>query len=183
MESVQYAILHIAKYKEIRGIGTHIDRKNLPENTTRFKSGIDPAISELLGPHIDPKRTHLNEELSPLKKASLIQDINDRIQSGYQGHKAIRKDAVKALGIILTGGHERMKAIEQDEKLFNEWKKANYEFACREFGSENVVRFTLHRDEKTPHIHCVVVPICKDGRLSAKSFMGSSTMMYNGLKK
>ncbi|MGI2299082.1 plasmid recombination protein [Candidatus Cardinium hertigii] len=28
-----------------------------------------------------------------------------------------------------------------------------------------------------PYIHCVVVPICKDGRLSGKSFMGGSTMM------
>jgi len=177
MESVQYAILHIAKYKEIIGIGTHIDRKNVPQNVARFKSGIDPVLSELLGPHIDPKRTHLNEELSPLKKESLIKDINNRIQSGYKGNKTIRKDAVKALGIILTGSHERMKAIEQDEKLFNEWQQANYQFACQTFGSANIVRFTLHRDEKTPHIHCVVVPICKDGRLSAKSFMDGSQMM------
>ena len=36
------------------------------------------------------------------------------------------------------------------------------------FGKENIVRFTLHMDERTPHIHCVFVPITEDGRLSAK---------------
>lgn len=32
--------------------------------------------------------------------------------------------------------------------------------------------FTLHMDERTPHIHCVVVPLTVDGRLSAKEVMG-----------
>ncbi|WP_162789918.1 MobV family relaxase [Cardinium endosymbiont of Sogatella furcifera] len=177
IQPIQYAVLHITKYKETGRIGTHLDRKNLTQNVAHFKSDIDPAMRELLGPHIDHTRTHLNEELSPLKNESLTKDIHSRIQSGYRGNKEIRKDAVKALGIILTGSHERMKAIEQDEKLFNDWKRANYGFACREFGSENIIRFTLHRDEKTPHIHCVVVPICKDGRLSAKSFMSGSHML------
>lgn len=36
----------------------------------------------------------------------------------------------------------------------------------------NVVDFTLHMDERTPHIHCVVVPLTVDGRLSAKEVMG-----------
>src|SRR5690606_38021243 len=33
--------------------------------------------------------------------------------------------------------------------------------------------FVLHRDERTPHLHVVTVPLTKDGRLSAKEVMGN----------
>lgn len=48
----------------------------------------------------------------------------------------------------------------------------NYRFVSERFGGRNVVDFTLHMDERTPHIHCVIVPLTKDGRLSAKEVMG-----------
>lgn len=53
------------------------------------------------------------------------------------------------------------------------WIKKNYAFMMNEFGKENIVRFVLHRDERTPHIHVVTVPLTKDGRLSAKEIMGN----------
>ena len=36
-------------------------------------------------------------------------------------------------------------------------------------GAENVIHFTVHMDETTPHAHWGAVPI-KDGRLSWKAF-------------
>ena len=44
---------------------------------------------------------------------------------------------------------------------------------------KNIVRFTVHRDEKTMHIHAVTVPITQDGRLSAKEIMGNRKEMQN----
>src|SRR5699024_11522938 len=38
-------------------------------------------------------------------------------------------------------------------------------------------RFVLHRDEKTPHLHVVTVPLTQDGRLSAKEIMGNRKAM------
>src|SRR5690606_10808376 len=66
-----------------------------------------------------------------------------------------------------------MKEIFSDSKKANAWVRANYDFVCKEFGKENIVRFTLHLDEKTPHIHAVVVPLTDDGRLSAKERFGN----------
>ena len=40
-------------------------------------------------------------------------------------------------------------------------------------GEENITRFAVHLDEKTPHIHCVFVPITEDGRLSAGDWVGN----------
>ena len=138
----QFSVLHINKYKALGGIGSHIDRRHITAN-------------------VDPLRSHLNEDFAYVfsKEMTLEKSVHNRISEGYTKSRAIRKDAVKALGIIMGGSHERMKEIESDEELFRAWKKANYDFVCSEFGRENIVRFSLHRDEKTPHFHCVVVPI------------------------
>jgi len=146
------------KYKELGGIGAHLDRSYIQAN-------------------VDADRKNLNEELSSLKGKVLEEAINERIKEGYTKDRAIRKDAVKAVGVMLTGSHERMKEIEQDKNLFKEWKEENYRFACKEFGRENIVRFVVHRDEKTPHIHCVFVPITKEGSLSAKEYMKGKECM------
>jgi hypothetical protein len=152
----QFSVLHINKYKALGGIGSHIDRRHIVAN-------------------VDPLRSHLNEDVVYVfsKEMTLEKSVSKRISEGYIQSRAIRKDAVKALGIIMGGSHERMKEIESDAELFRAWKKANYDFVCREFGRENIVRFSLHRDEKTPHFHCVVVPITSDGKLSADHFIGT----------
>ncbi|TSJ81122.1 MAG: hypothetical protein NMK33_01170 [Candidatus Cardinium sp.] len=60
IQPIQYVVLHITKYKETGRIGTHIDRKNLTQNVAHFKSDIDPAMRELLGPHIDHTRCSMH---------------------------------------------------------------------------------------------------------------------------
>ena len=169
-----FAVLHITKYKQLAAIGRHIDRKQIAPNVDRDKSAFNEELTQILGSKIDPHKTHLKEEMSQYQDLSLNQAVELRIQQGYTRDKAIRKDAVKALGIILTGSHERMKEIENNPELFQVWKNKNYDFCCKAFGKENIVRFTLHRDEKTPHFHCVVVPITTQGALSAKYFIGSA---------
>lgn len=156
-----FAVFRIHKLKRLGGIGSHIDRKHTPANA-------------------DPSKTQLNEELLDDKAQVTLQEaVEERIRKGYKAGKGIRKDAVKALGIILSGSHERMRAIEDDKQLFEEWKQKNYRFMCSEFGVKNLVRFTIHRDEKTPHIHCVVVPLTQDGRLSAKDLMGGKMILQD----
>lgn len=154
----QYAVLHMTKYKGLVGIGAHLDRSYIQHN-------------------VDADRVRLNQELSGLRNLALEQAVEARIAEGYTQSKAIRKNAVKAVGVIMTGSHERMKEIEQDERLFQQWQKENYRFACREFGEKNIVRFVVHRDEKTPHIHCVFVPITAEGGLSAKEYMKGKECM------
>lgn len=150
----QHAVLHVEKSKGGHtGIGEHIDRIRQPENA-------------------DPSRAKLNEDLIQPKSKNLTNDINARIDEGYKKKKAIRKDAVKALKIILTGSHDQMKALEKDKAKFKEWKEANLKFMSEKFGKQNLVRFTLHMDETTPHIHAIVVPLTPDGELSTKKMLG-----------
>jgi len=171
----QFAVLHITKYKALVRIGSHIDRKHAPHHASTAKTDFNEELLETLGRSIDGERSPLNEERSAQKPLLPLREaIEKRIEEGYTQKRALRKDAVKALGVILSGSHERMKQIEAAPRLFEQWKQANFAFAAELFGKENIVRFTLHRDEKTPHFHCVVVPITPEGHLSARHFVNGS---------
>lgn len=159
--ATQYAVLHTEKGKSSGGgLGHHIDRTDGMVHTY---------------PHADPARKDLNQNFPVYQGREawpLSQAIAHRIEEGYQGKKGIRKDAVRYLSTVLTGSHQRMMEISKDPQELKAWVASNYKFACDEFGKENIVRFTLHMDEKTPHIHCVHVPLTADGRLSAKAVLG-----------
>lgn len=159
-----YAVLHSEKGKSgSGGIGNHIDRKKGMEHTF---------------PHADPNRINENVVFKVHEnrhKISLPEAINQRIAEGYKGKRAIRKDAVKFTTHVLSGTHEDMKEIFKDKDKAKEWINANYAFVSKEFGKENIVRFNLHLDEKTPHIHVVTVPLTKDGGLSAREQFGNKT--------
>ena len=163
--STNYAVYHSEKGTSGSvQIGYHIDREEGREYSFR---------------HSDPDRLEKNKHFKPneLCKLPLKDAINKRIEEGYKGERAVRKDAVKFLTHVFTGSHERMIEISKDKELFDKWIQKNYAFASREFGAENIVRFTLHMDERTPHIHCVTVPLTHDGRLSAKAKFGNRQRM------
>jgi hypothetical protein len=149
------------------GIGNHIDRTEGKEHSYL---------------QADPARKHLNVHFDVYEKRNKIplhEAIEKRISEGYKGEREIRKDAVKYCTHVLTGSHEKMKEIFSDTEKRKEWISDNYKFLVNEFGKENIVRFTLHLDEKTPHLHAVTIPLTNDGRLSAKEIIGNKQAMKN----
>ena len=168
---MSYAVYHAEKGAvSPGGIGKHIDREPGAEHTYQ---------------HSDPERRDLNQNilLNEHCKKALHTAISDRISEGYSAKnkagelKAIRKDAVKYTTHILTGSHEQMKKIEADPNIRKAWIDKNLEFIKNEYGEKNIVRFSVHRDEKTMHIHAVTVPLTEDGRLSAKELLGDRLVM------
>ncbi|GIJ95357.1 hypothetical protein CAPN002_25750 [Capnocytophaga stomatis] len=161
-------VLHFEKHGKPTGgsLGHHIDRTEGMEWSYR---------------HADLSRTHLNKvyQFNEYSKMPYNEAIKKRIEDGYTGKKGIRKDATYSVNVMLSGSHEEMKEIERDPKKLNEWIKQNANWCIRQFGKENIIRFNVHLDEKTPHIHCAFVPITKDGRLSAKDFIGSSIKLQD----
>ena len=164
---MSYAVYHCEKGNiSSGGIGNHIDRKIGAEHTYR---------------HADPNKKDLNQSFNLNRYCSmpLHQAIEERIKEGYKSPKAIRKDAVKYTTHILTGSHEKMKEIERNPEQLKNWVIENKKFLEQEFGKENIVRFVLHRDEKTPHLHAVTINLTSDGRLSAKEIIGNKKDMQN----
>ena len=151
-----FAVLHVSKSGGNQTLlGKHIDRDNVPKNA-------------------DPDRQHLNQHYIETGQ-SLTKDINDRIQeqeARTPEKTKVRKNSVKALNFVLTGSHAKMKQLEAGGKGLQDWIQENRKFMEDRYGKENLVRFSLHMDERTPHIHAVVVPITADGRLSARDVLG-----------
>lgn len=56
-----------------------------------------------------------------------------------------------------------------------EWAKDIYSFVCKSWGEDNIVGFYVHLDEMNPHIHCTVLPITPEGKLSYKKVFSGDT--------
>lgn len=41
------------------------------------------------------------------------------------------------------------------------WAQDIYQFACKQWGEDNILGFYCHLDETNPHIHCTVLPVAK----------------------
>jgi hypothetical protein len=154
------AICRVAKVKGAGSIGGKSDHN--------YRQGIVP--------NADPDRLHMNHEYV-LNYENLGKAIEARIE--HAGIQRMRQDAVKGMEFILTASPERFKRDETGQTIGDyrehSWVKANLEFMKQQYG-KNLVAFTLHQDEKTPHIHAIVVPITPDNRLCAKELFNPKTL-------
>lgn len=150
----QYAILRVQKCKgaEIGAMQYHNDRE--PGKHTN--------------PDIDPTRTRMNREMC--QHADYEGEVQARIDAGYSGTRKVRKDAVRLVEGIVTASPEFFEGA-SDEEVRGFFDSA-FDFCCEEFGESNMVHFTVHMDEETPHAHFGFVPL-KDGKLSWKGFFPS----------
>lgn len=127
-------------------------------------------------PNADPTRQHMNQEYVN-QHTQLGSAIEERLQEA--GITKMRQDAVKGMEFLLTASPERFPRDQMgqitDDYRNSQWVKANLDFMQSQYGA-NLVAFTLHQDEKTPHIHAVVVPITADGRLCAKELFNPKTL-------
>jgi len=171
-----YAIMRVEKIKSFGGIGKHIDRGYAGE--THVPVNADPARVDL-NIHWNEKGEFFkqNEWVAYTKNQPLSKRIESRIAEGYKLEKAIRKDAVKGLEYLFTSEHNKMSSIVADPNLFKDWIQTNKQFLKDIHGEENIISISCHFDELTPHLHAVVVPITKDGRISARDFINGKKQL------
>lgn len=86
-----------------------------------------------------------------------------------------RKDAVVAIEYVCTASPEWWKKAtpEQQETFF----QRSVDWLADKYGRDRIITATIHRDETSPHLAAYVVPLTKDGRLSAKEYIGNRTQM------
>lgn len=93
-----------------------------------------------------------------------------------QVKKPLRKDAVIMRGIMLQLDPKwfdahcpnwRVDGLNDEAQRF---MYAQLEWACQEFGQQNIVGGSLDLDETSPHLQLSVIPVTGDGRLSQKDF-------------
>ena len=120
----------------------------------------------------DPNKADLNFYVNHNKEKKRIECLSNNPRTGsykqregeiidkrHTGRK-IRDNAVKRLSFALSGSHEQMLKIEAEGKI-KQWAMANYKFFGQKYGYKNITEFAVHMDERTPHIHCMLVPMVK----------------------
>ncbi len=122
-------------------------------------------------PDIDRSRSELNYSLIEQNTHNYNKLIDERLQQGYKGKKAIRKDAVKMCEMLFTSDGDFFSRLSEQEQ--RQFFIDCFEFASKRYGRENIIAATVHLDEATPHLHLDFVPLTSDGRLSAKEILGN----------
>jgi hypothetical protein len=148
---MSYAILRLSKLKNL-GMATSATQHNYRLQDT---------------PNANPEWAALNEEHLNHGHRNYWHLANERIAELHLTR--LRSDAVRAVELVLTGSPEGFQRGADGRALDvrgTPWVQDNLDFLTKRFGPQNVVSFTLHQDEVTPHIHTVVVPITADRRLS-----------------
>ncbi len=133
-------------------------------------------------PNADQERTAShNQEYINTGQADYWSLAEQRI--GEAVTRKVRDDQVRAMEVILTASPEWFKRGQNgqaEDVRGGKWVESNLDFLKAKFGEKNVVSFTLHQDETTPHIHAVVIPISQNekGRacLSADRLFNPKTL-------
>ena len=156
-----YAVIRVAKIKTAQ----QATAKTAHNYRKHSWSNVDQAA-----PH--PNKEYLNHE-----KRNYGELAEQRIAQVVT--RKVRADQVKAVEVILTGspeGFKRDTTGRARDYSNSQWAQDNLDFLQNKYGKENVVSFTLHQDELTPHVHAVIVPITHDGRLAAKELFTPTTL-------
>lgn len=161
---MSYLVCHAQKFKQsdLRGVEIHNNRessnsKNKDIDYSRTKNNFD-ALTGLEG---NPK-------------VNYREMVEKRIREGYRGKKAVRKDAVKLVSIIISSDKDFFKDMSKDE--IKKFFKVSATYLTGRFGAENVVGAKVHMDEYTPHMHFTFVPL-RDGKLTAKTILDRKSLI------
>jgi hypothetical protein len=148
-----YAIIRIAKLTS----QAHAHNATTHNYRQHEVSNADPAAQH---PNLE-FINHAKTDYWTLAEARIAEEVT----------RKVRPDQVRAVEVIMTGSPEafiRDKNGRAADYSNSKWLEDNLNFLKERYGEKNIVSFTIHQDEKTPHVHAVVIPITVDGRLSAK---------------
>ncbi len=56
-------------------------------------------------------------------------------------------------------------------KAIENWAVDTYNFMARKYGEENIAAFVVHLDEINPHVHCTILPVTDQNKISWKQVM------------
>lgn len=125
----------------------------------------DRLPGEHSNPNIDHSKRGDNAEF--IKHGSYRVEVNDRIERFRKSDRKVRKDAVVLVEGVMTASPEFFEGKSRDEVMA--FFRDGFDFVKSEVGEGNMVHFTVHMDESTPHAHFGFTPI-KDGTLSWKNY-------------
>ena len=140
---MSYAIIRNAKYKRenLKGIFRHNERKN----------------KNYSNDNIDKEKSYLNYSIKSPQYS--YEKEFDRIREKYNLKGQIKKVSNIACEYIITSDHDFFERIDEEEtKRFFE---TAYKFVTeyKDLGEQYIISAKVHRDEQTPHMHLIFLPV------------------------
>lgn len=116
-------------------------------------------------PNADESLTLTNSH----EKAQSTNDLMRRLTMNIPTPKNRRKNAVLAIEYMVTASPEWWQSATQIQKI--EFEQKAKQFLTEFYGDKNIIQFSVHRDEKTPHVSAIVTPM-HEGKLNARHYCG-----------
>ena len=156
---MSYAIMRV---EDLAQIGSHNKReKKSYRSNPDIKIELSPNNIELVP--LESKYVkgfyELTKEYKKEHEERMKTEREDRQRTYHQMLNKSRN--VVADELVFTATNDFFKDMSNEE--VEEWGKTCMEFVYNDMGytREQVLHATIHMDEKTPHVHCVVVPLVK----------------------
>lgn len=145
-----FAIMRVAKIKTLGNMGASLQHTFRERETPNADLSRTPENTILIGP-----------------------DTSDAVLDAWRGRapEKIRKNAVHGLEYFVGASPEKMRTMsrKQQDAYFADalaWLQKRH-------GAENILSAVVHRDETTPHMTVMTIPLDDRGKLNARSFVGS----------
>ena len=140
---MSYAIIRNTKYKRenLKGIFRHNERRN----------------KNYSNDNIDKEKSYLNYSIKSPQYS--YEKEFDRIKEKYNLKGEIKKVSNIACEYIITSDHDFFESIgEEETKRFFE---TAYKFVAeyKDLGEQYIISAKVHRDEQTPHMHLIFLPV------------------------
>ncbi len=127
--------------------------------------------------NVDKEKKYLNHHIKGKgTSAEIMADLKEKLKTVKK-----RKNGVLCLAFLLSHSHEQEDKIRSRRK---EWNTANLDWLKKTYGEENLLLVASNNDEKTGHIHALVIPKVKKmvkgkelDRLDAFTVLGDRTKM------
>jgi hypothetical protein len=145
----RYAVLRVAK---IKGMG-HLKAAALHNLREREAHNARPEAREYNSNH---------------SEARSAEDVLEKWKE--RAPEKIRSNAVHALEYVITASPETIKDMSQERQ--DAYFDDALDWLREKHGPENILSAVVHRDEITPHLQVLVIPLDDRERLNARGFVG-----------
>lgn len=149
-----FAIMRLAKIKTLGNMGASLQH----------------TFRERETPNANPDRRDDNEILVGGKRAL---DVLASWQT--RAPEKIRKNAVHGLEYFVGGSPEKMKLMNRDEQ--DQYFRNALAWIEKRHGDKNILSAVIHRDETTPHMTVMTIPLDAKDKLNARAFVGSRAQL------
>jgi hypothetical protein len=162
-----YVVAHFRKVKDTKGlsnVANHNSRGFILDETGGFKEE-PPAWMT------NPTQITFNEGHQGQRGESIQRTRAGEIERANLTRKP-QKNAAAAVEAVFSASPDSFKTPEEWKEFFSACRK----WTEKKFGPDNVLQWNSHFDEKTPHMHVLLLPVIRDpergNRYSSSEFLG-----------